>query len=282
MEALNWTADYFRKQGIPTPRLDAEILLAHVLGVERIALYTHFDRPLSDEERKQYRGVIKRRLAGEPVSYIRNKKEFWSRTLYVDPRVLIPRPETETVVEVTKDRLQEIPVPPHPRVVDMGCGSGAIALALSTFLKGTFFLVDIDDEALKVARRNCNAYPADGPFFLVCSDLFGAFRWGVRFHVVVSNPPYVAEEELDLLPAGIKDFEPIRALNGGRKGLEILRRLIEASPSYLEGKGIFVTEVGPNQAEEVADLLGETGKFEAIRVTRDLAGHPRVVSGRRI
>ena len=281
MDALNWTADYFKQHGLPTPRLDAEVLLAHVLGVERIALYTHFDQPLSEEERGRYRAAIKRRVDGEPVSYIRNKKEFWSRSLYVDPRVLIPRPETETVVEVVKERLAEKALPDRPAIMDMACGSGALALALSSFITGRFFLVDIDPDALSVARRNCRTYEDDGPYFLVCSDLFSAFRPGSFFDIIVSNPPYVAREDLDGLPEGIKKFEPVHALDGGAGGIEILKTLIFQSRDFLRDGGLFATEIAPDQAEAVTSLMKDTGAFKDLKVTPDLAGHPRVVSARR-
>ena len=278
MEALNWTTDYFKQHGIATPRLDAEVLLAHVLGVERIALYTHFDQPLSLEERGRYRAVIKRRVEGEPVSYIRNRKEFWSRALFVDPRVLIPRPETETVVEVVKARLAEAPRAGTPAVADVGCGSGAIALALSSFINGRFFLVDVDMGALAVAKQNCETYAADGPYFLVRGDLLSAFRPAPLFDLVVSNPPYVPREDLDALPEGIKKFEPVRALDGGEKGLEIVRALVARVSEYLKQGGLFATEIAPDQVEAVTELARETGDFEDIQVTQDLAGHPRVVS----
>ncbi len=281
MEALNWTADYFKGHGIPTPRLDAEVLLAEVLGVERIALYTHFDQPLSEKERARYRALIKRRISGEPVSYIRNKKEFWSRTLFVDPRVLIPRPETETVVEVVKARLAHAAQSHSPTILDVGCGSGALALALSSFIRGRFFLVDVDPNALAVAKRNCAAYADEGPYYLLCGDLLTAFRSEPIFDVIVSNPPYVAREELDNLPDGIKNFEPVRALDGGEKGLEILKSLVSQSPARLKPGGLFATEIAPDQAETVASLLRDTGHYGDIQTATDLAGHPRVVSARR-
>ena len=281
MDALNWTADYFKQHGIPTPRLDAEVLLAHVLGVERIILYTRFDQPLSEEERGRYRAAIKRRLKGEPISYIRNKKEFWTRSLHVDPRVLIPRPETETVVEVVKRRIEETHFPDNPAVADVGCGSGAIALALASFIDGRFFLVDIDPGALAVAKRNCRTYPEDGPYFLVCGDLFSPFRKAPFFDVIVSNPPYVARDDLDSLPEGIKEFEPVRALDGGERGLEILEALVTQAPSYLRERGLFATEIAPDQADAVTAFMEKAGAFEDTQVTQDLAGHPRVVSARR-
>ncbi len=278
MEALNWTTRYFKKHGIPSARLDAEVLLSEVLGMERIALYTHFDQPLTESERARYRGLIMRRINGEPVSYIRRKKEFWSRTLIVDRRVLIPRPETETVVEVVKKRLAEEAMTSPGTLMDMGCGSGALALAVTSFLSVRSFLVDIDPGALEVARQNCRAYPEEGPFFLVCADLFSAFRPAPFVDLIVSNPPYVRRRDLSGLPRGITDFEPIRALDGGEDGLEVMRRLILQSPLYLVSGGFLATEIAPDQAEAVADLFQATGAFRDIRLDRDLAGHIRVVS----
>ncbi len=278
MDALNWTADYFRKNGIPTPRLDAEVLLSEVLSVDRITLYTHFDQPLTEEERARYRALIKRRIGGEPVSYIRGKKEFWSLTFHVDRRVLIPRPETETVVEVVKKRLEE-KGPASPRALaDMGCGSGALALAISTFVNARAYLVDIDPGALAVSAINCRRNAENGSFFLVCADLFSAFRPDRIFDLIVSNPPYVRRGDLAGLPAGIRDFEPVRALDGGDDGLKVLRRLIEACPAYLSSGGLFATEIAPDQDEAVIALMNRTGAFHDICLDRDLSGHPRVVS----
>ena len=278
MDALNWTAGYFKQNGIATPRLDAEVLLAHALDVERIALYTHFDQPLSEEERVQYRAYIKRRISGEPVSYIRNKKEFWTRSLYVDSRVLIPRPETETVVDTVKTRLKGKTLPAIPGILDICCGSGAIALALSSFIRGNFYLIDIDSDALAVARINCETYAADGPYFLACSHLFSALRRKPFFDVIVSNPPYVAREDLERLPDGIRNFEPFRALDGGERGFELLRELINQVPAYLKEGGLFVTEIALDQDEAVTSFMEKTGSYLDIQVTPDLAGHPRVVS----
>ncbi len=278
MKALNWTANYFKENGIPTPRLDAEVLLSEVLGVERIALYTHFDQPLTEEERARYRTFIKRRVSGEPVSYIRNKKEFWSRNLYVDRRVLIPRPETETVVEVVKKRLKEEGDATPRTLADIGCGSGALALAIATFVNATSFLVDSDIEALVVASMNCRTYAQDGPFFLICADLFAAFRPAPIFDLIVSNPPYVRKEEIPKLPAGIRNFEPVKALDGGENGLETLQRLISQAPTYLRPGGLLATEIAPDQVESVMSLFQTTNDYHDTRLDRDLTGHPRVVS----
>jgi len=279
MEALNWTAQFFREKGIATPRLDAEVLLAEVLGMERIALYTHFDQPLSQEERAGYRAMIKRRINGEPVSYIRGKKEFWSRLLYVDRRVLIPRPETETVVEVVQRRYEEKEVPAPRSFADLCCGSGALALALSSFLTSKAFLVDIDPQAMAVAAINCRTYGEQGTFFLLCADLFEAFQRGPHFDLIVANPPYVRRGDLPNLPAGIREYEPLKALDGGEDGLDVLRKLIAEAPVYLQSGGLLAAEIAPDQGEAVMHLMKATSAFHDTRLDRDLSGQPRVVSG---
>jgi len=278
IEAVKWTANYFKQNGISTPRLDAEVLLAEVLGVERIALYTHFDQPLSEEERRRYRSYVKRRINGEPVSYIRNKKEFWSKTFYVDPRVLIPRPETETVVEVVKKRLEGRAIHTTIALADICCGSGVLAIAISSFVNAISLLIDIDPGALAVARKNCETHAEVGTFSLACCDLFNAFRPLRNFDLIVSNPPYVKRDDLPSLPDGIKKFEPVRALDGGSNGLEVLQRLISQSPGHLREGGLFATEIAPEQAEAVTKLIHNTGSYSDIQVDLDLAGHPRVVS----
>ena len=275
IEVLNWTANYFKENALATPRLDAEILLAGLLGVERIALYTHYDRPLSEEERTAYRALVKRRVAGEPVSYIRKQKEFWSRLFYVDKRVLIPRPETETVVEVVKERFENRESFPEHLMMDMCCGSGALGLAIASFMPGKWVLTDLDADALAVAKINCEKYHSDGPFFHALADLFNPFKEGNCFNLIVSNPPYVRQSDL---PAGIRNFEPVRALDGGKNGLELLKRLVTQGPSYLAEDGLLVTEIAPDQAEDVTALFAATGKFTDIQVARDILGHQRVVS----
>jgi len=278
IEILNWTANYFKENALATPRLDAEILLAGLLGIERIALYTHYDRPLSEEERTAYRALVKRRIAGEPVAYIRKQKEFWSRPFYVDKRVLIPRPETETVVEVVKERFENRGTFPEYLMMDICCGSGALGLAIASFMPGKWILTDLDADALAVAKINCEKYRSDGPFLHVLADLFNPFQKGPRFNLIVSNPPYVKQSDLPVLPAGIRNFEPIRALDGGKDGLELLKRLVTQGPAYLAEDGLLVTEIAPDQAEDVTALFAETGKFIDIQVARDILGHERVVS----
>jgi len=281
IEALNWTADYFRKNSLATPRLDAEILLAGVLNVERIYLYTHYDQPLSEEERVTYRALVKRRIAGEPVSYIRKQKEFWSRLLYVDQRVLIPRPETETVVEVVKERFKKREASGRITMIDVCCGSGALGLAIASFLPGKWLLTDIDADALAVAKINCEKYSGDGPFSPVLADLFKPFDNSSDFNLIVSNPPYVKRSALPALPAGVRNFEPVRALDGGENGLEILEKLVTLSPNYLAEGGLLVTEIAPDQAEAVTALFAETEKFTDIQISKDILGHQRVISARR-
>jgi release factor glutamine methyltransferase len=269
LRVLQWTQGRFAERGLATPRLDAEVLLAHVLGRDRVALYTHFDQPLQADELSGYRELIKRRLAGEPVAYLVGKKEFRSLELCVDARVLVPRPDTETLVEAALVLLGEA-----GRVVDVGTGSGAIALALKKARPGLEVLaVDRSPEAAEVARQNA-ARLTLGVEVLV-GDLLEPVAARAPFDLVVSNPPYIPSGQIALLAPEVQR-EPRAALDGGEDGLEVIRRLVvEARPL---SRAIAI-EVGEAQAARVAKLLGEAG-WSNIGITKDLAGVERVVWAR--
>jgi len=274
LKVLTWTQGRFGERGIPSARLDAEVLLAHLLHRDRVGLYTHFDQPLSAEELSGFRELIKRRLAGESVAYLVGKREFRSLALHVDARVLVPRPETETLVEVALTRL---PVG-AARVVDVGTGSGAIALALKDARPlDDVHAVDRSADALAVARDNAERLGLE--VTLHEGDLLAAVEALAPFDLVVSNPPYIATAELASLPAEVRR-EPRLALDGGADGLEVVRRLIGAAAPLLGDQGVLALEIGDRQAPAVAALLAAAG-YREIAVAQDLAGIGRVVSARR-
>jgi release factor glutamine methyltransferase len=273
LKVLRWTQGRFGERGLATPRLDAEVLLAHVLGGDRVSLYTHFDQPLAEAELSRYRELIRRRLAGEPVAYLVGKREFRSLELTVDARVLVPRPETETLVDVVLARLG----PEAARVVDVGTGSGAIALAIKSARPlDDVHAVDLSDDALAVARDNAARLGIEVTFH--AGDLLAPVAALAPLDGVVSNPPYIPSGELPALPIEVRR-EPARALDGGRDGLEIIRRLAAAARPLLAPRGLFALEVGAGQAGSVADLLGDAG-YSEIEKTKDLQGIERVVSAR--
>jgi release factor glutamine methyltransferase len=273
LRVLQWTQGRFAERGLPTPRLDAELLLAHVLKKDRVALYTHFDQPLEPDELAEYRELIKRRLAGEPVAYLVGMKEFRSLELLVDARVLVPRPDTEAAVELALSRVAGNEA---PRVVDVGTGSGAIALALKKALPAaSVTAIDRSPDAAEVARENARRLQLDVE--VLVGDLFAPVEGS--FDLIVSNPPYIPTGELATLPPEVKR-EPRLALDGGADGLDVIRRLIGDARARLNAGGSLVMEVGDGQAPEVAALLQGAGYVD-VETAKDLAGIERAVAGRR-
>jgi release factor glutamine methyltransferase len=271
LEVLNWTQKKFADKGIPSPRLEAEVLLAHVLGATRVALYTGFDKPLEEPELAGYRELIRRRLAGEPVAYLVGEQEFWSLPLAVDPRVLIPRRDTETLVEVAL-RLGKT----ARRVADIGTGSGAVALALAKELPAAEVVAtDASEGALAVARANAERNGLAARVRLVAGDLTGPLD-GV-FELIVSNPPYVPRGQLPRLAPEVQR-EPRAALDGGPDGLDVLRRLIPAARAHLAPGGWLAVEHGHDQGAAVRALFIAAG-YADVATTRDLAGNERVTAG---
>ena len=274
-EVLRLSTGYLERHGSPTPRLDAELLLGHALGLSRVELYTQHDRPLSEPELAAARALLARRAAREPVAYILGEWGFRGLTLAVDRRVLVPRPETEELVGVC---LEVVVDEPAPAVLDVGTGSGAIALAIRQERPDARVTgVDASPEALAVARENGERLGLDVEW--VEGDLFDALP-GRRFGLVVSNPPYVAEHELPGLEPEVRDWEPRVATTAGADGHEVLERLVDEAPDALEPGGRLVLEVGAGQAETVARWLRTRGWTE-VDVRRDFAGIERVVLGTR-
>jgi len=268
---LKWTQGRFAERGIATARLDAELLLAHVLGSDRVGLYTHFDQPLGADELRRYRELIKRRLAGEPVAYLVGKKEFRSLDLAVDARVLVPRPETEHVVEVVLELLEGRA---SPRVVDVGTGSGAIALAVQHARPDArVFAVDRSPDAAAVARANATRLGL--AVDVREGSLLAPVLADAPFDVIASNPPYIPTADLPSLPAEVRK-EPMLALDGGPDGLAVIRPLATAAKDLLTPNGALVLEVGAGQSPQVISLLTDLG-YASPSTRGDLAHIDRVV-----
>jgi release factor glutamine methyltransferase len=276
LEVLKWTTSRFAERGIASARLDAELLAAEAFGLSRIALYTQFDRPLQATELAAYRELVKRRQSGEPVAYITGKKEFWSLGLAVDRRVLVPRPDTETAVEVALELVRDLGVEPV-RVADIGTGSGAIALALKKELPAAEVLaVDISDDALAVAGANAARLGLTVEFLR--GNLSAPLEGRGPFSLIVANLPYVPRGDLSSLAPEVQN-EPMLALDGGADGLDLVRTLIPGARGLLSPGGALVLEIGIGQATATEALLGAAG-FVAVGSRRDLGGIERVVSGR--
>lgn len=274
---LRWTVGRFERQGIESARLDAELLAARAFSRSRVELYTHFDQPLAEAELSGFRELVQRRLHGEPVAYILGQKEFWSLDLRVDGRVLVPRPDTETLVEQALECLCALPSNAGPlRIADIGTGSGAVALALKKERPDDqVFACDISDEALAVARANAERLGLSVEFLR--GDLLAPMADLPSFDVIVSNPPYIPSAEIDGLSAEVRR-EPRLALDGGGDGLDVVRRLVREARPRLREPGALAIEIGAGQAETAMDILREAG-FARVGSRKDLAGISRVVFG---
>ncbi|MBI3070868.1 MAG: peptide chain release factor N(5)-glutamine methyltransferase [Deltaproteobacteria bacterium] len=275
---LLWTAERFGRAGVDAPRLTAELLLARALGCERIALYTGFDRVPTGDERATMRGFVDRRLAHEPTAYILGEREFWSRPFEVTRDTLIPRPETETLVEAVLARLGN----ERARVIDVGTGSGAIAVTLAAERRAWRVVAsDIERGALRVAMRNAARHGVGERVMFIESDLLTAFRHDALFDAVVSNAPYVIDVETAGLAPEVRDFEPRRALvGGGPDGLDVIRGLIAEVWRVLRPGGVLALEVGAGQAVGVSGILSRSGGFCDVEAVGDFAGIERVVIAR--
>lgn len=275
---LKWATDDFRTRGIENPRLDAEVLVSHVLGLSRTQLILQGERPLVDSELAALRTLIKRRRAREPVAYLRGFREFYGRPFRVNKHVLIPRPDTETLVETALRRMSAYSL--CGRALDLCTGSGAVAISLER-ARPTWRVcaTDISEEALAVARDNALRLGAMKVAFTK-ADLFdGVSTFGVsRFDLIVSNPPYIPSADIATLDADVREFEPILALDGGSDGLDFYHKIVQDTPKWLAPDGVLAVEVGAGEAPDVAVLFEKAG-FSAIQIDRDYARIERVVSG---
>ena len=270
LELINKTTPYLEKAGVASPRLTIELLLAHVLKKKRLQLYLEFERELDEVTLEVLRGLVKRRVAGEPLQYVTGETEFCGLKLAVDRRVLIPRPETELLVEVVAARQPAT-------VVDVGTGSGCIALALAQRLPAAAITAtDISPDALTVARANAARYDFKNFTRFLQGDLLSTLPDSFTVDAIVSNPPYIASGELAGLPREVKDFEPAQALFAGVDGLEVIRRLVIDARRFLSPTGFVALEIGAGQRAAVAELFGSAG-YTVAQVEKDLQGHERVI-----
>ena len=271
---LKWTEQYFGTRGIDSPRLDAEVLLSHVLGKERIYLYVHFDEPLEAPELAAYREYIKQRVARQPVAYIIGRREFMGLSFRVTPAVLVPQPDTEILVQAALDRLA---AKPAARVADIGTGSGAIVLSLLYYRKELqASAVDISAAALAVAAENAASLGVAERVMFCEGDLLAPLA-GQQFAAIVSNPPYIPTADIAGLAPEVRTAEPMGALDGGADGLVFYRRLVADAPALLASDGFLAMEAGIHEAAPVAALAQASGAFARTEVLKDLAGIERVV-----
>lgn len=281
LAVLKWTAAFFDDRRVEGAQLSAELLLAHTLGIQRLDLYLRYDQPLSPEELASYRALIKRRAAGEPVAYILEEKAFWTKTFRVTPDVLIPRPDTECLVETALAVLPNAAVGIPFRVLEMGTGSGAVILAMAGESPHCFFTAtDRSPRAMAVAKHNAKRHNLSSRVSFFVADWFAALCAGGAgmFDLIVVNPPYIAASQIDHLAVEVRDFEPRDALDGGADGLRDIRHIIQKGHRYLNPGGRLIMEIGWDQKVAVAQIVEATGTYLPPEFVKDLAGHDRVVS----
>lgn len=261
-----------------TPKLDTEILLQKALGdVDRLYIQLNLDKKLSDEELKCFNEMINDRLNGRPIAYIVKNREFMALNFYVEEGVLIPRPDTEPLVEEVIELSKGMK---DVTIVDIGTGSGAISVSLAKYIKNSYvYSLDISDKALSIGKKNAVNNEVDDKIEFIKSDVFTGIKdRNLKLDIIVSNPPYIKKEDIKTLHTQVKDYEPYIALEGGEDGLDFYRTITEESLKYLKSNGILAFEVGHDQANDVCTIMENHG-YKKIYTKKDLQGIDRVVIG---
>ncbi len=273
-----------KRISIENPRLEAEVLLAQILGWERWQLLARGKNTLASGHYERFTSLIGRRLKGEPVAYIIGEKEFWSRKFHVSEATLVPRPETELIIETAIDLLSSNDLPGRRLILDLGTGSGIIAITLALEIPGSVVVAsDLSFSALETASGNVDRYHNEihavgSQVHLVCSNWLAGVKKQPLFDMIVSNPPYVAEDDISGISADILDFEPPGALFSGRDGLDAIRFLVESVPGFLKPGGWFLCEFGAGQGRAVFEMAARGRDFEECSIKRDLAGVDRMLA----
>lgn len=271
LEIIKRTTGFFEQRGVESARLNAELLIGHALGLKRMQLYIQFERPLTEAELELIRPLVKRRGIREPLQYIMGETDFFGLKLKVDRRALIPRPETERLIELV---VQQLTTPPAA-ILDLGTGSGAMALALAkTWPESVVTAVDQSEEALALARENAVTCGLDARVNFIRSDWFAQVPAGATFQLIVANPPYLTDEETAATPPEVKDFEPRSALSAGPDGTADLTQIIRESRTRLSPGGLLACETGIEQHPELA-ALASAQKYARVESLRDLTGRDR-------
>ncbi len=274
LKLIQWTTEYFEKKGIPNPRLDAELLLAHALKCQRIDLYTGHEKIVPQKHLDPFRAFVERRAKREPLQYIVGETEFWGLKIKVTPEVLIPRPETEMLVE------EGLKFSDARSILDIGTGSGCIAIAVAKSLPGAKIVAtDVSKEAIALARENAKFHKVSERIDFILSDIapWRVFEAeGQRFDLIVSNPPYISTGEFPNLQPEVRDFEPRKALDGGPKGLDVILKILEEAPPFLKPTSYLLLEIGEGQAVKIPDLLPKNTSLKLRNVRKDYSGHDRI------
>jgi release factor glutamine methyltransferase len=286
LQVLNGWADRLKGHRIENPRLNAELMMAHALGLTREKLYMELQREIDPKEQAVIESLMQRRIQGEPLQYILGHQEFWSIDLNVDPRVLIPRPETELLIEQALLILSNAFSSRTLRILEIGTGSGAIAISLARELRNAFVVAtDISDRALRLAKENALRAGVERQIAFVLGDLFSPFRReGERggMDVILSNPPYVGRSEIESLAEEVKGHEPRGALDGGEDGLDFYRKIIGQAPACLNDRGWLLLEMGQGQGTRVVEMIRQRGVFREPEVLRDFSGTERAIKAQKL
>ncbi|MBU50451.1 MAG: protein-(glutamine-N5) methyltransferase, release factor-specific [Deltaproteobacteria bacterium] len=275
---LDWSVGYMEKHNVDAPRLTAELLLAHALELSKIQLYIQFDKPMAQEELAAYKALLKRRVQGEPTQYILGDQEFWSMTFTVNPSVLIPRPDTECMIEEVLKLAKQGVIPKDGVFLDIGTGSGTIACALAKeFPDAKIHAVDLSEDALAVATKNVEDLGFSSQITLHHGDLFSPVE-GMSFSLIVSNPPYIKSKDMLTLQREVRDFEPASALDGGEDGLDYVRQIVAQAPSFLEDGGALLCEIGSDQGVEALAVGEHAEGFAQAQMLTDYAKRDRILA----
>jgi release factor glutamine methyltransferase len=283
LKTITWSREYLQGKGVSEPRLSAELLLGSVLGLDRLELFLQFDRPLNPAELAGFKALLLRRIQNEPVAYILGRKEFWSLSFAVNPSVLVPRPETELLVEEALALMQSDPSLKH--TIELGTGSGAVIISLAKTLltntaePGFMAATDWSWPALKTAEANARQHQVcQAVSFLQGNWLTPFAPHKKKIQVLISNPPYLTREEILQLDPGIKKYEPLKALDGGQDGLSAIRELLGQARHILQPGGWVLLEIGERQGPPVLELARRNG-FDPVIIRPDYAGKDRVLKG---
>lgn len=282
---LEWTAGFFTRKNVDSPRLSAELLLSHVLDVPRIRLYTGYDRALSEQQLAAMRALVQRAAEEEPIAYLTGRAHFFGLELKVTRDVLIPRPDTETLVENVLQLARNQPGFEAPRVLDLCTGSGCVAAAVAQRLKAAVVVaVDISPAAVEVARQNVERLGLSGRVVIEHGDLFEPLARMVDtqpFQLIVANPPYITTAKVAELDRSVKEYEPLVALDGGADGLDLHRRILDGAPGRLTPGGRVYLEIAFDQGEPALQVASEHSAFDEARILKDYGGRDRVLTARR-
>ncbi|MGD9305446.1 MAG: peptide chain release factor N(5)-glutamine methyltransferase [Desulfobacterales bacterium] len=283
VKLIQWAAAYFKTHGIDSPRSTAEILLAHVLHTKRIDLYLNYDQPLTDDELQHFKVLLKRRIKREPVAYIVGTKGFWSIDVLVSSDVLIPRPETECLVERAIAALSDDSSSRTKRILELGTGSGAVIVSLAAhYPMHSYFASEISYAAIQIAYRNARRHQLENKIHFFSGDWLAPLRLdNYFFDLILSNPPYIKTEAVAKLQPEIVAFEPIIALDGGSDGLDSIKQIVQAAHQYLKPGGTLMLEIAHDQKEGIHRIMTQCGHYDSFVCRKDYSGDDRIVEMRK-